>query len=187
MTAQKNLTHWLESPNKNYLSHSDLPNGNDIILRIESARQEEVTHPGTRTTQIHKIVYFQEKKFDNGKKIKPFICNLTNAASIIESTGEKFLENCNGKLVKLYVSTTKFGSKQMDCIRLKNLSQEQLEKEYDQTAITKEQLQVLEDMLEKAGKDKIEVCEAMGIQSLASFPARKFDRAVERLEGEINN
>lgn len=34
-------THWLQSANKNFLGHPDLPSGKDVILTIESAKIEE--------------------------------------------------------------------------------------------------------------------------------------------------
>jgi len=41
----KFLTHWLQNPNKNYLGHWDLPNGQDFVLTIASAQWEIVKDP----------------------------------------------------------------------------------------------------------------------------------------------
>ena len=70
--------HWLESPNKKYLGHWDLPNGNDTELTIESAGWEDVKNPITKKSKQKKVVRFTEN-------FKPFICNQTNAKSIIIS------------------------------------------------------------------------------------------------------
>jgi hypothetical protein len=42
MTDDKTKTHWLQTPNKNYLGHWDLPNGKDIIVTISSAGWEDL-------------------------------------------------------------------------------------------------------------------------------------------------
>ena len=42
MTKENIKTHWLYSPNKNYLGHQDLPNGEDVVLTIASANWETV-------------------------------------------------------------------------------------------------------------------------------------------------
>ena len=46
-------THWLQSPNKNYLGHWDLPEGKDLILTIESAQWEEVKNPNADARNLN--------------------------------------------------------------------------------------------------------------------------------------
>ena len=52
----KTKTHWLQSPNKNYLGHWDLPESQDLILTIQSAKREEVENPVLRKDDPKKFV-----------------------------------------------------------------------------------------------------------------------------------
>lgn len=108
-------THWLQSPNKNYLGHWDLPDGEDLVLTIESAQWEEVKNPIIGTSEAKRVVRFKED-------VKPFICNQTNAQSILRATGIKFMEDSEGKSISLYVSSIKDRKtkEDIDCIRIRN-------------------------------------------------------------------
>jgi hypothetical protein len=79
-------THWLQSPNKNYLGHQDLPNGDDITVTIKSAQWEVVENMKLHTKEEKRVVRFMED-------IKPFICNETNSATIVKVTGCNFMED----------------------------------------------------------------------------------------------
>lgn len=108
-------THWLQSPNKNYLGHWDLPESGEIILTIKSAQWEVVKNPITNTSESKRVVRFEEN-------VKPMICNQTNANSILKSTGIKYMEDAGGNLIKLYVANIvdKRTKEDIDCIRVKN-------------------------------------------------------------------
>ena len=106
-------THWLQNPNKNYLGHQDLPNGEDIILTIASAQFEEVKNPTNKSVEVKRVIRWQEPKW------KPFICNETNARSIIKATATKFMEDAVGRRVQLFVSETKVAGNTMDCLRIR--------------------------------------------------------------------
>lgn len=109
-------THWLQSPNKNYLGHWDLPENGKMILTIESAQWEEVKDPITNKVDSKRVIRWKEKG------VKPFICNQTNAQSISRSTGIKFMEDSKGAKIELYVSSIKDKKtkEEVDCIRIKN-------------------------------------------------------------------
>ena len=49
-------THWLQSPNKNYLGHWDLPEKEDLILTIESAKWEEVKNPIINVSESKRVI-----------------------------------------------------------------------------------------------------------------------------------
>jgi hypothetical protein len=106
-------THWLQTPNKKYLGHQDLPSGKDIVVTIISAKWEEVKDPTKGTTDNKRVVRFEEKD------IKPFICNQTNAGSIIQATGSKFMEDTVGKKIQFYVAQTKVKKVYVDCLRIR--------------------------------------------------------------------
>lgn len=114
-------THWLQSPNKNYLGHWDLPENEDLILTIQSADWEAVENPITREKKECRVIRFYED-------VKPFICNQTNAQSIMISTGERYMENSDDKKIALYVSQTKLKGEMVDCIRVRRKAVEELEK-----------------------------------------------------------
>lgn len=110
----ENKTHWLQSPNKNYLGHWDLPDGNDLILTIESAKWEEVKNPIINTVEAKRVVRFKED-------VKPFICNQGNAQSILKATGVKFMDDSKGQRIQLYVGIHKDtrSKENIDCIRIR--------------------------------------------------------------------
>lgn len=107
-------THWLQSPNKNYLGHWDLPGGNDIVVTIKSASWEEVKNPITGKSKAERVIRFEEP-------IKPMICNQTNAQSILNSIGVKFMEDSAGKKIQLFVDSIvdKRTKDEIDCIRVR--------------------------------------------------------------------
>lgn len=110
----KNKTHWLQSPNKNYLGHWDLPENEDLVLTIESAKWEEVKNPITNKSEAKRVVRFKEN-------YKPFICNQTNAQSIINATGVKYMEDTKGCRIQLYVGqhNDRRTKENVDCVRIR--------------------------------------------------------------------
>lgn len=111
----KTKTHWLQSPNKNYLGHWDLPDKKDLTLTIHSAKWEEVKNPITGKSEAKRVVRFKQPN------IKPLICNQTNAQAIIKSTGVKFMDDSEGSIIQLYVGSivdtrTK---ERVDCVRIR--------------------------------------------------------------------
>ena len=93
MTTQK--THWLQSPNKNYLGEWDLPEKDDLILTIKSAKWEPVEDPITKNKESKKVVRWIEDS------IKPMICNQDNSQRIIKSTGKSYMEETIGMKIAL--------------------------------------------------------------------------------------
>jgi len=112
----ENKTHWLQNPNKNYLGHWDLPNGEDLILTIESAKWEEVKNPIINVSEAKRVIRFKEK-------VKPLICNQTNAQSILKATGTKFMEDSEGEKIQLFVTSIRDNKtkEEIDCIRIRSI------------------------------------------------------------------
>ena len=108
-------THWLQSPNKNYLGHWDLPEENDLILTIESAQWEEVKNPIIKKSEAKRVIRFKEK-------VKPLICNQGNAQSIIKSTGVKYMEDSKGQKIQLYIGKhfDRVSKEDVDCVRIRS-------------------------------------------------------------------
>lgn len=111
-----NKTHWLHNPNKNYLWHQDLPNGDDLIVTIKSAQWEVVENPKLHTKEEKRVVRFEEDG------VKPFICNETNAATIVKVTWCKFMEETSGKQIVFFVSQTKVKWQTVDCLRIRDVA-----------------------------------------------------------------
>jgi len=105
-------THWLQNPNKNYLGHPDLPNWEDLILTIKSWHWEEVKNPTLWTKEMKRVIRFKED-------VKPFICNETNAETIMKATNAKYIEDSVWKKIQMYVSQTKMMKQLVDCIRIR--------------------------------------------------------------------
>jgi len=108
-------THWLKNPNKNYFGNWDIPESGELTLTIKSGGWETVKDPTTGKTQQKRVVHF------NGN-YKPLICNQTNAKSIVNSTGCRFIEDTIGKQITLF-STKVFDRKnkiEVDAVRIRN-------------------------------------------------------------------
>jgi len=112
-------THWLQSPNKNYLGHWDLPESGEMVVTIASAQWEAVenpilSRPNNPSVESKRVIRFEGN-------IKPFICNQTNAQSIVRHTGVKWMEDSIGHQICLYVAQImdRKTKEQIDCIRIK--------------------------------------------------------------------
>ena len=112
----KTKTHWLQSPNKNYLGHWDLPEKDDLVLTIKSAKWEEVKNPIINVSEAKRVVRFQEEN------IKPWICNQGNAQSILRATGVKFMEDSTGQKIRLFIGVhfDRVNKENVDCIRIRS-------------------------------------------------------------------
>jgi len=115
-------THWMQSPNKNYLGHWDLPESGELNVTIESAQWEAVKDPVSGRSESKRVVRFKEP-------IKPFICNQTNASAIVRSSGIKFMEDSQGVTICLFVDTidNHKTKEKVDCIRVKTINPYTLE------------------------------------------------------------
>ena len=171
-------THWLKNPNKNYLGHFDLPNGEDIVLTIKTAQWETVKDPSTGKTEQKRVIRFIE----HHKWIKPFICNETNAKMILKCINEKYMEDCEGKRIKIGVSKVKVKREEMDCLRVRDIQSSFL----DDKKISDSQVLELKEKLETAAKKESEFCLAMKISKVEDLQLVKFEGVIKRLEDIAN-
>jgi hypothetical protein len=79
--------------------------------------------------------------------------------------------------IKLYVSQVKVKGQTVDCLRVREVSQNDLIIK----VISDAERELLIELIEKAGKDTEETCEIMKIDSLANFPLHKYTKMCERL------
>lgn len=111
-------THWLQSPNKNYLGHWDLPENKDLTLTIASAQWEEVKNPVINKSEAKRVVRFKEDD------IKPWICNQGNAQSILKATSVKYMEDSPDQKIILFtgVHFDRVSKSNVDCIRVRDFA-----------------------------------------------------------------
>jgi len=176
MNEKKTKTHWLQNPNKNYLGHWDLPSGNPIILTIKSAQWEEVKNPIINVSEAKRVLRFEEAG------VKPFICNETNAQSILKSTGKRYMEDSCGMKIKLFQSQVKVKGDLIDCLRIKEIPQSELTVKY----ISDEQRDLLLELIEPSGKTVQEICTIMKVESISLLPEIKYDNMCKRLKELAN-
>lgn len=174
----ENKTHWLKNPNKNYLGHFDLPNGEDKVLTIKSACWEDVKDPTRNTVEKKRIVRFSEK-FD---WVKPLICNETNAAMILKTTKQKFMEDCEGCKLQIGVSKVKVKRDIVDCIRIRDIDS----LSFDEQCITEDQMICIRSLLVSSGKSEDYICSAMNLTLLSELKISKFENLMLRLR-ELSN
>lgn len=174
--TNKTKTHWLQNPNKNYLGHWDLPNGNPLVLTIKSAQWEEVKNPIINVSEAKRVIRFEEAG------IKPFICNETNAQSILCVTGHSYMEDSVGMKIKLYLSQVKVMGELVDCLRVKAVGKEDLVVKY----ISDIERDSILDLLESAQKDVLEFCDIMKIKDISELPANKYEKVCTRLQEIID-
>lgn len=117
----KEKTHWLQSPNKNYLGHWDLPESGELLLTIKTAAWTEVINPTVKPnsplrSQEKRVITFMEEG------VKPWICNQGNANSILKSIQVKHMEDSTGKKILLYIGKYKDNTtkEEVDCVRVRS-------------------------------------------------------------------
>lgn len=167
-------THWLKTPNKNFLGHYDLPNGEDQILTIDEAKWETVKNPLTNTSEPKRVIRFKE----SSKWIKPFICNETNSSMICKVTGKKFMEDCKGMKVMLGVSTIKVKKEVVECLRVRNKNSSEL----TEKCISIDQANIIKNLIIGSDKSEIDILTAMGVNDFLDIKISKFNPLVSRLK-----
>jgi len=105
------MTHWKQLTNPNYLGAYALEPGKDLIVTIESVRQETVT--GTDGNEDECLVMHLRDG------IKPMILNKTNAKMIQKIYGTPFIEEWVGRKVQLYIAQVKVGKEVVDALRIR--------------------------------------------------------------------
>ena len=108
-------THWRTILTSEYLAGADLDDGNGkfnpIVATIRNAKKEEILEPGTSKKEQCLVLYFQEK-------IKPMICNVTNAKAVSKATGSQYIEAWQGKRVTIKTERVKAFGEVWDALRI---------------------------------------------------------------------
>ena len=96
---------------KNYLGSWDVPDGEDLILTIDKAHQDDVKNE--RGSERKLTIHFVED-------YKPMILNATNSKAISEACGSTKVETWAGQRIAIYTQkVTAFGGT-TDALRIRN-------------------------------------------------------------------
>ena len=96
---------------KNYLGSWDVPDGDDLILTIDQAHQDDVKNE--RGSERKLTIHFVED-------YKPMILNATNSKAISKAYGSSKVEDWAGKKIAIYTTkVTAFGGT-TDALRIRD-------------------------------------------------------------------
>lgn len=96
---------------KNYLGAWDVPEGEDLILTIDHAEQNEVQNKQGKDMKL--TIHFKEDK-------KPMILNKTNSDSISKAVGSKRVEKWKGQRISIYVANVSAFGGTTDALRVRD-------------------------------------------------------------------
>lgn len=105
-------THWKKLSNPNYLGAYALTPDEDMILTIDTAKNEEVVGNNGKKEECL-VLYFKEKD------IQPMILNVTNAKQIERIHGTPYIEDWKGKKIQLYIAQVNAFGETVDALRIR--------------------------------------------------------------------
>ena len=105
-------THWKKLSNPNYLGAYALTPGEDMVLTIDTAKNEEVTNPSGKKEECL-VLHFKEKD------IQPMILNVTNAKQIERIYDTPYIEDWSGKRIQLYIAQVSAFGETVDALRIR--------------------------------------------------------------------
>lgn len=105
-------THWKKMNNPNFLGAYMLEPGEDLVLTIKYAKEEEyVGNAGKKETGL--LVHFQENDS------KPLICNATNAKTISKVVGSPYIEDWVGEKIQFFASEVNAFGETVEALRIR--------------------------------------------------------------------
>lgn len=96
---------------KNYLGSWDVPEGEDLVLTIDHAEQNEVQNKQGKDNKL--VIHFEED-------YKPMILNKTNSDSISKVCGSKRVERWKGQPISIYVANVSAFGGTADALRIRD-------------------------------------------------------------------
>jgi len=111
------LTHWKKLNNPNYLGTYALEPGKDMVLTIQSVREETVIGADGKKEQCM-VMRFREN-------VKPMILNTTNAKTIQKLTGTPYVERWAGHKIQIYSAEVKAFGEVVDALRIRPFAPQQ--------------------------------------------------------------
>ena len=110
MTKKK--THWKKLSNPNYLGAYALTPGEDMVLTIDTAKNEDVVGNNGKKEECL-VLYFKEKD------VQPMILNVTNAKQIEKIHDTPYIEDWSGKRIQLYIAQVNAFGETVDALRIR--------------------------------------------------------------------
>jgi len=103
-------THWKQLKDPNFIGTWALPEGNDLIVKIEKVVREIITVQGGKKEPVT-LCYLKGQK--------PLILNSTNQRTITNIYNSPYVEDWIGKDIKLFASTTRLKGENVECLRIR--------------------------------------------------------------------
>ncbi|MGI6168317.1 MAG: hypothetical protein ACOYI4_01185 [Christensenellales bacterium] len=110
--SKTSKTHWKKLNNPDFLGAYALEPGEDLIVTISRANEEQFTGTGGKKDE-GLVIHFKEKD------IKPMICNATNAKSITKIAGSPYIEDWQGVKIQLYSAEVSAFGETVDALRVR--------------------------------------------------------------------
>lgn len=104
-------THWKDFFNYKYLGSQDLEVGKDLIVTVKRTAQEKHKVTGGKEESFL-VVHFEGQE-------KGMIFNKTNSRSMMLLAKSAYVEDWIGKTIALYITTTSFGGKTVEALRIR--------------------------------------------------------------------
>jgi len=134
-------THWKKAFNPNYIGAWSIEEGQDLIVQIEKAQQEELTNQDGKKENCL-VVHLKGQK--------PMVCNKTNAKTIQIVTGSPYIEDWAGKSIQLYVEQVRAFGEIVPALRVRPVRPSEKKK------LTPEQYQRMKSAIESGKLDKVQ-------------------------------
>ena len=106
-------THWKKLNNPDFLGAYALEPGEDLIVTIDYAREEQFTGTGGKKDEGI-VIHFMDRG------IKPMICNATNAKTITKVVGSPYIEDWHGHKIQLYAAEVSAFGDTVEALRVRD-------------------------------------------------------------------
>jgi hypothetical protein len=93
-------THWKKMKDTHFMGEWSLPFGRDVVLTMKTVHKDEAFNMQKQAKENVVVIDF----YEGYDWVKPFIANNTNLKAIQTCTGSKFVEDWDGKKIKIGIS-----------------------------------------------------------------------------------
>lgn len=105
-------THWKKLTNPNYLGDYSIPEGQDLIARIDYVAQETINDPTGKKKEAV-VAHFSDGN-------KPMVLNKTNMKTMSKIFGTAYIEEWHGRCIQIwYDPNVKFGREKVGGLRIR--------------------------------------------------------------------
>lgn len=105
-------THWKKLTNPNYMGDYSIPEGQDLIARIDHVAQETINDPNGKKKEAV-VAHFADGN-------KPMVLNKTNMKTMTKIFGTAYIEDWRGRSIQIYYDPNiKFGREKVGGLRVR--------------------------------------------------------------------